>query len=354
MKPISTTSEDETIDSNDEISFNDLIKRKVEGRIDGLFKGRKSDTMGLINPNRPDDYRIVISRKPEHIAECSTNQIWDSCMNHYGPWAFRYQHLQQDAKYGSLTCMLVHKDDENCRYPLMRRSFKPAFLNGDPSSLAYKMERPYGVANGTPISIAFTNQALEFVNKHFNQGKTDTYTLPSDIYFDDDYYLKPAEQAVAATDLMLSDNSNVIDNYHLAGETIPEYLRKKVVAQLQKDEAGQDVIEAIDSTYAMRDFINGYFRANGDIGNQILEAVKTVILTPMKKGNSFDAMARDIYKEVIETGKDTSVSGIISCLTGVGIRLQTAYRIEDVQIPNHAEKMETIRQHKHRVRVGIK
>lgn len=68
------------------------------------------------------DLRVVISRDAQKIGEMSTGQRWRSCMAKDG---INYQYVLHDIEAGSLVAYVVHKDDTEARYPLMRQLIKP-------------------------------------------------------------------------------------------------------------------------------------------------------------------------------------------------------------------------------------
>jgi hypothetical protein len=66
--------------------------------------------------------RILLTSDPQKIAEMSTGQRWTSCtsvagMNHWS--------VEKDIAAGTLAAYVVHADDTQARWPLMRLLIKP-------------------------------------------------------------------------------------------------------------------------------------------------------------------------------------------------------------------------------------
>jgi hypothetical protein len=69
-----------------------------------------------------NDLRVVISRDALDIARMSTGRRWTSCMT---KGDVNYHYVPHEIEAGTLVAYLVHKDDKQIEYPLMRVLLKP-------------------------------------------------------------------------------------------------------------------------------------------------------------------------------------------------------------------------------------
>lgn len=135
---------------------------------------------GSDNVFSPEDLRILISRDPQKIGEMSTGQRWASCM---AKGAINFQYVKADISAGSLIAYVIHKDDPQARYPLMRQMLKP-FTNGHGDTILV----PAFVYGGNGVGNSRTRQALEQVVGTFasnlTRDKSGTYHLQAGLYAD--------------------------------------------------------------------------------------------------------------------------------------------------------------------------
>lgn len=159
-----------------------IRKMKYRQSLYALFDGRQSEDYDVIDHNNLDQYRIILSRHPNHIGAWSTNQIWRSCMQLDGRHNQKNM-LHEDIRHGSLVAYLVHKDDLACRYPLMRRSLKPGLNSG--GNYAFKIEHHYGIANASELALNFLKTLTRFVSETLNHRKRGSYKIDTKLYCDD-------------------------------------------------------------------------------------------------------------------------------------------------------------------------
>lgn len=151
--------------------FNDTSLKRIANREQNL-----SDSL-----LEADKLRILISRDPHKVGEMSTGQRWRSCMNvadgvnkHYVP---------EDIKAGSLVAYVVHEDDVDARYPLMRQLIKP-FKNEAGETILV----PQKIYGGEGFDNARTRDALTQTTQSFsakqNQGKSGKFEMLPELYKD--------------------------------------------------------------------------------------------------------------------------------------------------------------------------
>lgn len=141
-----------------------FAERSVQN-IDGVF--------------RAGALRVVVSRDPQKIGEMSTGQDWLSCMSRDGSY---FNYVSKDIETGSLVAYVVHQDDVEARYPLMRALLKP-FLNAD-ADMVLVPAKIYGViANSTQTSDALLVTLNNFVAE-LNAEKTGAFKMDPRLYAD--------------------------------------------------------------------------------------------------------------------------------------------------------------------------
>jgi hypothetical protein len=126
------------------------------------------------------DFKVIISRDPQKIGEMSTGQRWLSCMASDG---INYHFVPRDISAGTLVAYVVHKDDTEARYPLMRQLIKP-FRNSTGEVILV----PAKIYGGGGLDNSRTRDALtltlnEFVKKQ-NIGKSGEFKMDSHLYAD--------------------------------------------------------------------------------------------------------------------------------------------------------------------------
>lgn len=142
------------------------------------------DHDGLLSDGDISDYHIVISANPVLIGEMSTGQAWRSCMNLYdGTYKNR---VLDDIEHGSIVAYLVHKDDKNCRHPLLRRTLKPGFRDDDflENHAAYFPDNLYGFSSDSEVTMSFGRSLHEYLSGNINQGLTGDFEVKEEVYRD--------------------------------------------------------------------------------------------------------------------------------------------------------------------------
>lgn len=290
---------EKTNDDTPSVTLDDIIEIRNESGLFGMFDGRISQTYELIT-DKLEDYRIVVSRNPFHIAEASTEQIWRSCLNlESGCYRDR---LRNDAEYGSLIAYVVHKDDVMMRHPLMRRMLRLGENNdGDDLSLAFSIDRPYGVGNGSKLSMIFINTLKSFLLETTNSDKTKTHSVPGDVYVDDVRHFNP-QDPFYSNDCAVSDHNRNIDFYDFKNtyfysileQKLANKLKKKLKRDLTDEELSRTNIQhALDARYDISHFARNFletraeFKHNySDYIDQIEEKIKKI--SNIKKTNNDD------------------------------------------------------------------
>lgn len=127
-----------------------------------------------------EDFAVVISRDAQHLGEMSTGQRWRSCMASDG---VNYHYVPRDIQAGTLVAYLVHKDDTDARWPIMRQLIKP-FVN-DAGEAILVPARVYGGlgADSSLIRNAFTETTQKFAATH-NAGMSGTFRMKENLYAD--------------------------------------------------------------------------------------------------------------------------------------------------------------------------
>ncbi len=169
----------------------DILQQSDEALSNAPNSNRKElpSFVELMNRNNIDcdplleaeQLRILISSDPQKIAEMSTGQRWSSCMSRDG---MNYSYVEHDIRQGSLVAYVVHKNDVEGRYPLMRQLIKPyKSNNGD---LIFVPAKVYGgEGSNSAKTIASLRQSLVgFVGEHNSQAAFDNYSMVSTLYAD--------------------------------------------------------------------------------------------------------------------------------------------------------------------------
>lgn len=171
-------------EDNQKSSFEHLVDTKAKNTLMRSFYSSDVRDHGLIDHTNIENYRIVLSRNPYLISEASTNQVWESCMDEYYGGAYNKK-LPHAVREGSMIAYIVHKDDVNMRYPLMRRLIHPGYMNQhnkdhDP---AFLVTKHYGVGKSSQLSSAFVQTLTEFFTD-YNADKKGTYHIEGSLYAD--------------------------------------------------------------------------------------------------------------------------------------------------------------------------
>lgn len=130
----------------------------------------------------PDALRVVISRDALDIAAMSAGRRWRSCMS---PGEFNYHYVPEEIKAGTLVAYLVHRDDKDLRYPLMRVLLKP-FHNhkGETILVPNRVYASSSVPGNSQMQGGLLGTLKDFVAHYVNSEKSGGFTMADGIYSD--------------------------------------------------------------------------------------------------------------------------------------------------------------------------
>ncbi len=151
--------------------------------------------------NFSKNYKVIISRNPHHIAECSTNKPWSSCASLTNDGVPSWNNpelaghrLPEEISQGSHVAYLVKNEDKSHQELIdnatARTLLKP-FTSSDGHKVLVPEKKSYieGYKDGITAPSGFRETLTNFTDKHFPlQGNT-VYTKNLGIY-DDDGILK--------------------------------------------------------------------------------------------------------------------------------------------------------------------
>lgn len=124
---------------------------------------------------------VVISRDAMDIAKMSADRRWKSCMSKEG---CNHRFVPEEIEAGTIVAYLVHKDDSDIEYPLMRVLLKPYLNEKGEAILVPNFVYPaYQTGNsGTTSALLYTVRQFAI---GYNDGKTGTFKMDtSKIYSD--------------------------------------------------------------------------------------------------------------------------------------------------------------------------
>lgn len=199
-----------------------------------------TSTYDLVPDQAANQFSVVISADPVLIGEMSTEQIWKSCMNLYE--GIERERMPNHVTAGNLVAYLVHKDDVDCRYPLMRRNLIAGYKEEDEyleEDIAYGIERQYGLGVGSTISIMFLRTLQKFVTKYLNKNLSGVFCANPTSYNDGVHEFNA--QASRISDGVI-DSGIKYDEFD-EDEFFPELLTKEIGQVLKEDLSLEDVTE---------------------------------------------------------------------------------------------------------------
>lgn len=127
------------------------------------------------------ELRILISADPQKIGEMSTGQRWGSCMATNGE---NYGYVRHDIAEGTLVAYVIHKEDVEARYPMMRQLIKPyKSQNGDMIFVPAKIYGQMGRYSANTAA-ALGQSLVAFVAKHNDQVPAVDYSMAPSLYAD--------------------------------------------------------------------------------------------------------------------------------------------------------------------------
>ena len=196
----STALTSEFKDNAHDISLPEITKTAYRHGLYEKFRNSLTQDYNLASCQDFDQYRIIITRNPYHIASMSTGQMWESCMQLYdfclrpdmSQEALNHAHndceVFKDIEYGSLIAYLVHKDDQECRYPLMRRAMRVGIAdkNKNPKRQKFALitDNHYGLGLGSKLSFAFLETIRNFLDETYHNDLHGHYSLVEGLYSD--------------------------------------------------------------------------------------------------------------------------------------------------------------------------
>ena len=129
----------------------------------------------------PNCLRLVVSRDPIDIAGMSTNRRWRSCMSKDD--GINYHYVPKEIKAGSLVTYLVHEEDVELKYPLMRVLLKPFHNDKGETILVPNHVYAGDVKGNNALKAALLHTVRQFVGEH-NKGKTGIFQMDNSVYAD--------------------------------------------------------------------------------------------------------------------------------------------------------------------------
>lgn len=129
----------------------------------------------------PDCLRVVVSREPIDIAGMSTNRRWRSCMSKDKGKNYRF--VPREIEAGSLVAYLVHEEDVQLQYPLMRVLLKPFHNDKGETILVPNRVYPREISGNAATEAALLHTVQEFARDQ-NYAKTGSFTMDKKVYTD--------------------------------------------------------------------------------------------------------------------------------------------------------------------------
>jgi hypothetical protein len=128
----------------------------------------------------PSHLRVVISRDPYKIGAMSFGRRWESCM---GPAGRHFEVVPRDVEAGTLIAYVVHKDDPEARFPLMRQLLKPFHNDSGQTVLVPAFVYGAGHSGNSATCEAFKVTTNQFVARH-NARLSGTFWMDPRLYRD--------------------------------------------------------------------------------------------------------------------------------------------------------------------------
>ncbi len=184
-------------------------------------------------------YKIIISRNPYHIAECSTNKSWSSCdaLSDTGTPSWDNPELgghklPEEINHGSHVAYLVNNEDKPHQELIdnaTARTFLKPYTSNSGHTVLVPEEKSYikDYKDGVTAPSGFINSLTQFTNKHFPMEENILYTKNKHLYNDDGNINK-----INITNLnnpiskdINSDNlKSIMKNANISKEHIHEYI----------------------------------------------------------------------------------------------------------------------------------
>lgn len=174
------------------------------GAPEDLLLRHNRDAARKVNYKADESRKIIISRQPEDIAGMSTGRSWESCMSMDS--GSNRHHLKHDIKHGTHVAYLVHKDDNNIKYPLARIALKPYQSEDGKHTILRPEERSYGSS-----SDQFSVSVRKWTEDNFPTKPKTIYTKHKDLYND------------SMNSYTHSNDTDTINHFANHGDTLPHH-----------------------------------------------------------------------------------------------------------------------------------
>lgn len=279
-----------------------------------------------------NNYRLVITRNPDHILAISANQIWNSCKNILRGNDFNaIDNTRAFVKKGALVAYLAHKDDKNCSYPIMRRVLLPAY-DKTTNTYAYHVDSHYGVSRGGTIANKYLTAIYAFLKNGVNKDSRDkVYCIDKKLYSENGRNFNPQKvsrfdvgqvntfcsidneclgdyeekiRSILSKQLNTQESDlNIFHNFIMHSESLTNH--EKHLRNIVKDSPENifdekatiivDDVRSYENCEKWQDFFEGFFERRRE--SRFMQRVNTHLMDCLDKGELTEKQVREAIKD---------------------------------------------------------